>query len=120
MPRCGFRWSLWDRFYRFGAGGVIAFPTDTACGWRDPFNDCCSSNLEIRTTDNKPIPLLVNPIAMAQSVAHVSDRALALAERFWLTSDNDPSGTRNSPGVRDCRYRNDWCVGRVRQSRTAC
>src|SRR5262252_1418492 len=68
------------------AGGVIAFPTDTAYGLgADPFNETAVRRIfEIKgRPDNKPILLLVNSIAMAQSVAHVSERALALAERFW-------------------------------------
>jgi L-threonylcarbamoyladenylate synthase len=34
-------------------------------------------------TETKPILVLVNSIEMAGSVAELSDRALALAERFW-------------------------------------
>jgi L-threonylcarbamoyladenylate synthase len=67
-------------------GGVIAFPTDTAYGLgADPFNDRAVRRIfEIKgRPDSKPILLLVNSIAMAQSVADVSDRALMLAERFW-------------------------------------
>jgi L-threonylcarbamoyladenylate synthase len=68
------------------AGGVIAFPTDTAYGLgADPFNEIAVRRIfEIKgRPDNKPILLLVNSIAMAQSVAYVSDTALGLAERFW-------------------------------------
>ena len=68
------------------AGGVIAFPTDTAYGLgADPFNEKAVHRIfEIKgRPENKPILLLVNSMAMARSVAHVSDRALKLAERFW-------------------------------------
>lgn len=68
------------------AGGVIGFPTDTAYGLgADPFNEAAIRRIfEIKgRPENKPILLLVNSIAMADTVAHVSDRALALAERFW-------------------------------------
>jgi L-threonylcarbamoyladenylate synthase len=68
------------------AGGVIAFPTDTAYGLgADPFNeDAVRRIFEIKgRPETKPILLLVNSLEMANRVAILSDRALALAERFW-------------------------------------
>jgi len=68
------------------AGGVIAFPTDTAYGLGAvPFDERAVRRIfEIKgRPDTKPILLLVNSIAMAQSVAEVSEKALILAERFW-------------------------------------
>ena len=68
------------------AGGVIAFPTDTAYGLgADPFNEGAVRRIfDIKgRSETKPILLLVISIAMADSIASLSDRALALAERFW-------------------------------------
>src|SRR5215470_10024387 len=68
------------------AGGVIAFPTDTAYGLgADPFNDRAVRRIfEIKgRPETKPILLLVNSMEMANRVATFSDKAMALAERFW-------------------------------------
>src|SRR4029450_2943129 len=68
------------------SGGVIGFPTDTAYGLgADPFNERAVRNIfEIKgRPEGKPILLLVDSIAMASTVCHLSDRARALAERFW-------------------------------------
>ena len=68
------------------AGGVIAFPTDTAYGLgADPFNDRAVRRIfEIKgRPETKPILLLVNSMEMANRVVTFSDRATALAERFW-------------------------------------
>lgn len=67
-------------------GGVIAFPTDTAYGLgADPFNpEAVRKIFEIKgRPESKPILLLVNSIAMADSLARFSPKARALAERFW-------------------------------------
>lgn len=68
------------------AGGVIAFPTDTAYGLgADPFNDAAVRRIfEIKgRAETKPILVLVNSLEMASSIAVLSDRALSLARRFW-------------------------------------
>jgi L-threonylcarbamoyladenylate synthase len=68
------------------AGRVIAFPTDTAYGLgADPFNDTAVRRIfQLKgRAETKPILLLVNSIAMARTVAELSDTALALAGRFW-------------------------------------
>jgi L-threonylcarbamoyladenylate synthase len=68
------------------AGGVIGFPTDTAYGLgADPFNESAVRRIfEIKgRPESKPILLLVNSMAMAQSLAFVPDTAVALAGRFW-------------------------------------
>jgi L-threonylcarbamoyladenylate synthase len=68
------------------AGGVIGFPTDTAYGLgADPFNESAVRRIfEIKgRPETKPILLIANSVAMAGTVAHLSDSALALAERFW-------------------------------------
>ena len=68
------------------SGGVIAFPTDTAYGLgADPFSETAVRTIfDIKgRPETKPVLLLVNSIAMAQSIADLSDKAIALAERFW-------------------------------------
>jgi L-threonylcarbamoyladenylate synthase len=67
-------------------GGVIAFPTDTAYGLgADPFDEQAVRRIfEIKgRPESKPILLLVSSMEMAGRVAILSDRATALAERFW-------------------------------------
>src|SRR5574342_384840 len=69
-----------------GAGGVIAFPADTAYGLgADPFNETAVRRIfELKgRPETKPILLLVNSVAMARTIALLSDTALALAKRFW-------------------------------------
>jgi len=68
------------------AGGVIAFPTDTAYGLgADPFNDGAVRRIfEIKgRPETKPILLLVSSMEMANRVVTFSEKAVALAERFW-------------------------------------
>lgn len=68
------------------AGGVIGFPTDTAYGLgADPFNESAVRRIfEIKgRPEAKPILLIASSLEMAGRVAHLSDTALALAERFW-------------------------------------
>jgi len=68
------------------AGGVIAFPTDTAYGLgADPFNDDAVRTIfKIKgREETKPILVLVNSVEMANNIAVLSERALALARRFW-------------------------------------
>jgi L-threonylcarbamoyladenylate synthase len=68
------------------SGGVIAFPTDTAYGLgADPYNDGAVRRIfELKgRPETKPILLLVNSVAMARSISILSERALALAKRFW-------------------------------------
>jgi L-threonylcarbamoyladenylate synthase len=68
------------------SGGVIAFPTDTAYGLgADPYNGGAVRRIfELKgRPETKPILLLVNSVAMARSISILSERALALAKRFW-------------------------------------
>src|SRR5690554_3964930 len=68
------------------AGGVIAFPTDTAYGLgADPFNLLAVRRIfEIkRRPEDKPILLLVNSIEMATRLAEISEEARLLMDRFW-------------------------------------
>jgi L-threonylcarbamoyladenylate synthase len=67
-------------------GGVIGFPTDTAYGLgADPFSERAVRRIfEIKgRPEDKPILLLVNSIEMADRVALVSNKAMALAQHFW-------------------------------------
>lgn len=69
-----------------GAGGVIGFPTDTAYGLgADPFNSAAVDRVfKIKgRAGTKPILLVVNSVAMAESVGESSATFLAVAERFW-------------------------------------
>src|SRR5215212_10532575 len=68
------------------AGGVIAFPTDTAYGLgADPFSEPAVRRIfEIKgRPEAKPILLLINSIEMAGNLAMLSDQAAAVAGRFW-------------------------------------
>jgi L-threonylcarbamoyladenylate synthase len=68
------------------SGGVIAFPTDTAYGLGvDPFNAPAIDRIfEIKhRRETKPILLLVNSIAMAESVCTPPAIFYALAQKFW-------------------------------------
>jgi len=68
------------------AGGVIGFPTDTSYGLgADPFSERAVRRIfEIKgRPETKPILLLVNSIEMATHIAHLSDKAQELAQRFW-------------------------------------
>jgi L-threonylcarbamoyladenylate synthase len=68
-------------------GGVIAFPTDTAYGLgADPFNQAAVRRLfQIKgRPETKPILMLVDSIAMAESLANVDGIGFrAVAGRFW-------------------------------------
>jgi L-threonylcarbamoyladenylate synthase len=67
-------------------GGVIAFPTDTSYGLgADPFNEAAVDRIfTIKgRLESKPILLLVDSIAMAQSVIRIERDFTPVAERFW-------------------------------------
>ncbi|HMF01812.1 MAG TPA: L-threonylcarbamoyladenylate synthase [Terriglobia bacterium] len=68
------------------AGGVIAFPTDTAYGLAaDPFSETAVDRIfRIKgRPDTKPILLLVDSVRMAESVIHPSDVFYRVVEAFW-------------------------------------
>ena len=68
------------------AGGVIAFPTDTAYGLgADPFNQAAIDRIfQIKgRAENKPILLIVNSIVMAESITRPSALFFDVAEEFW-------------------------------------
>jgi L-threonylcarbamoyladenylate synthase len=67
-------------------GGVIGFPTDTAYGLgADPFNERAIERIfQIkRRVETKPILLLVDSIAMAESVSFPGPAFHRVVERFW-------------------------------------
>ena len=67
-------------------GGIIAFPTDTAYGLGvDPFNDAAVDllfNVKGRP-ETKPILLIVDSVAMAESISHPSASFYEVVEKFW-------------------------------------
>jgi L-threonylcarbamoyladenylate synthase len=68
------------------AGGVIAFPTDTAYGLgADPFNnESVERVFSIKgRPESKPILLLVDSIAMAETVSQPPDFFYDVAQHFW-------------------------------------
>lgn len=68
------------------AGGVIAFPTDTAYGLgADPFNEAAVNRVfKIKgRAERKPILLVVNSVAMGESVSELDATFHAVAETFW-------------------------------------
>jgi L-threonylcarbamoyladenylate synthase len=106
------------------AGGVIAFPTDTAYGLgADPFSEKAVRRIfELKgRPETKPILLLVNSIAMARTIASLSDTALTLAKRFWpgpLTMilpalDVVPKFVTAATGTVGVRWANAAFAGRV-------
>ncbi len=67
-------------------GGVIVFPTDTVYGIGcDPYNaEAVSRVYDIKSRDlSKPLPVLVDSIRTARSMAVMDGRVLRMAERFW-------------------------------------
>ena len=68
------------------SGGVIAFPTDTAYGLgANPFANAAVDRIfEVKgRPENKPILLLVDSVAMAESVAKPADDFYKLVQQFW-------------------------------------
>lgn len=67
-------------------GGVIMHPTETCYGFAvDVFNEEALQKLyKLKGRDaNKPISILVVDLAMAQKYGKFSEKALALAEKYW-------------------------------------
>ena len=67
-------------------GGVIAIPTDTAYGLAaDPFNEAAVERIfKIKgRPEAKPILLLVDSVAMAESVLRPTDVFYRVVEAFW-------------------------------------
>jgi len=69
-----------------GGGGIIAFPTDTAYGLGiDPFNEAALDRLFLvkGRPETKPILLLVDSVAMAESVSRPSALFYSVTKEFW-------------------------------------
>ena len=67
-------------------GGIIAFPTDTAYGLGcDPFNERAVDRLfRLKgRPETKPILLVIDSIAMAESISRPSEMFEAVAKKFW-------------------------------------
>jgi len=66
-------------------GGVICFPTDTVYGLGcDPLNtSAIQKTMKTKGDRAKPMPVLVRELNDAEKLAHVSDRARRLANKFW-------------------------------------
>src|SRR4051812_4121028 len=67
-------------------GGVIAFPTDTAYGLgADPFNERAIDRIfAIKgRVETKPILVIVDSIAMAESISKATPRFQDVAQAFW-------------------------------------
>jgi L-threonylcarbamoyladenylate synthase len=67
-------------------GGVIGFPTDTSYGLgADPFNEAAVNRIfEIKgRAESKPILLLVESLAMAESIVQTTDVFYSVAQKFW-------------------------------------
>jgi L-threonylcarbamoyladenylate synthase len=67
-------------------GGVIAFPTDTTYGLgADPFNESAVDRLFTvkGRSEQKPILLLVDSLAMAERITSPVDLFYRVAEKFW-------------------------------------
>ena len=67
------------------AGGLVVFPTDTVYGIGcDPLNDDAVRRLEAtKGRENKPLPILVDSLEMAEHLVSFSLRGRKLAKRFW-------------------------------------
>jgi tRNA threonylcarbamoyl adenosine modification protein (Sua5/YciO/YrdC/YwlC family) len=67
-------------------GGIVAFPTDTAYGLgADPFNSAAVDRIFTvkGRAEGKPILLLVDSLAMAESVIQPDRTFYRVAEKFW-------------------------------------
>jgi L-threonylcarbamoyladenylate synthase len=66
-------------------GGVIVYPTDTVYGLGcSPFNqDSVKRIFSIKGERTKPLPILASDVKEIERIAHVTDKALKLAEKFW-------------------------------------
>jgi L-threonylcarbamoyladenylate synthase len=68
------------------SGGIIGFPTDTAYGLgADPFNEAAIERVfQMKgRSETKPILLIVNSLAMAESVSNPPGSFYDVAQKFW-------------------------------------
>lgn len=66
-------------------GGVIVYPTDTVYGLGcNSFNeDAVKRIFRIKGERTKPLPILASDAKEVERIAHTTERALKLAEKFW-------------------------------------
>lgn len=67
-------------------GGIVIFPTDTAfgIGCRIDNNESVKRLFELRKRpENKPFPVLVSSIDMAQAYSELPNRTQILMEKYW-------------------------------------
>lgn len=66
-------------------GGVVVYPTDTVYGLGcNPFNeDAVRRVFRIKGERTKPLPILVSEVKEIEKIAHVTDKTVRLAEKFW-------------------------------------
>jgi L-threonylcarbamoyladenylate synthase len=67
-------------------GGIIGFPTDTAYGLGcDPFNETAVDRIfRLKgRPETKPILLVIDSLAMAESISQPSEMFHAVAKKFW-------------------------------------
>lgn len=66
-------------------GGVIVYPTDTVYGLGcDPFNrEAVKRIFTIKGERTKPLPILASSIKEAEKIAHITEQAQKIAEKFW-------------------------------------
>jgi L-threonylcarbamoyladenylate synthase len=66
-------------------GGVIVYPTDTVYGLGcNPFNEEAVKRIfRIKGERTKPLPILASDVKGIEKIAHITDKALKFAEKFW-------------------------------------
>ena len=66
-------------------GGVIVYPTDTVYGLGcNPLNENAVKRVfRIKGERTKPLPILASDVTAAEKIAHITGKALRLAEKFW-------------------------------------
>lgn len=68
------------------SGGVVIYPTDTVYGVGcDPFNVTAVRRLieDVKSRERKPLPVLACSLKHAEKIAHLTDNAIKLANKFW-------------------------------------
>lgn len=66
-------------------GGIVVYPTDTVYGLGcDPFNEEAVRRLfKVKRRPDKPLPVLALNLKNAERIAHFSEEARKVAQRFW-------------------------------------
>lgn len=66
-------------------GGLVIYPTDTVYGLGcDPLNiEAVKKVFHVKDYREKPLPILASSIENVEKIAHLSENAERIAERFW-------------------------------------